>query len=146
MELPSAFLTGSFVEKNIYYFTNIDFENKEPHHFILVKRREGGILILSCCTTKWETVHKFVTSRKFPEETMVTIPKGTEGTELKKHTYINCNEYFEYTVEQFEALYNSGKVKSTGVLPGEHYLKIIAGMIASPEVEEELKDELAAIL
>ncbi|WP_069659218.1 hypothetical protein [Arcticibacter eurypsychrophilus] len=143
MDLPASVFSSMIKERAMYYFSAKKLIITDvPHHFIVIKKLSGGVLILSCCTSKFDTIYKFISLKKFPEETMVTIPAYTEDTKLTKHTYVDCNKYFEYTIREFEILYKKGGIKCTGTLPEEYYEKIVYGMIVSPEIEEELKDEL----
>jgi len=140
MDLPSSLFTSSIEEGNIYYFTTDQINTQVPHHFICIKKSDK-VVLFNCCTSNPDSMYKFVTAKKLSEETIVTIPAFTKGTELTKHTYINCNEDpIEFTLEQFTDKFKALKVKSTGTIDAEYFSKILAGIRASDMIDEEMKE------
>lgn len=143
MEIPAIAFSSTIEEKNIYLFSSDKLNTSVPHHFICLKKLAGDVVILSCCSSKYETAYNFIKLKKIPETTLVTIPAKTEGTEFTKHTYVNCNEYFELSISALEKMFLAGKIKATGALPNLYYEQIISGIKESPLIDQELKDELS---
>ena len=64
IKLPTAFFLSTIEERKVYYFTNQQLNTDIPHYHICIKRKSNDFLILSSCTSKFETVKKFVETRK----------------------------------------------------------------------------------
>jgi len=140
MDIPSSLVSSIIEEGKMYYFSSTKLNTSEPHHFICIKRSDQ-VLLFSCCTSKFESMTKFVQARKLREETIVTVPSATDGTKLTKHTYINCNEDpIEIALPDFIERLKNNSVKSTGTLPPEYMEKILIGIRASDMIDEEMKE------
>ena len=90
MKLPVELFLSSVEEKKVYYFASNKINSIEPHHYICIKRTDNDLLILSCCTSKFETIAKFVETRSLPPSTLVYI-KPSNQNPFTLDTYINCN-------------------------------------------------------
>lgn len=86
--------------RQILYFSCPELNTPEPHYFICICRQPEDIIILSCCTSRFETVEKLIERDRFPNETLVYIPSSDLENLFTKNTYVNCNEYFPYTIEE----------------------------------------------
>lgn len=147
MKLPIKLFTSSIKEQKILYFSSQHLNSDESHYFVCIKRTDNDVLILTCCTSKFDTVRKFVESRHLPNETLVWIkpdPKDSENP-FTIDTYVNCNNVFSYTMEEFQNMYSSNSLSIVGELSLNYYTQIINGLIASPLIEEEIKDCLPKI-
>ena len=140
MQLPTNLFLDGIQEKKVYYFSNNDLNTAIPHSYICLKRTPDDLLVLSCCTSKFETIRKFVETRNLPYETLVWLE--ADDIIFTKDTYINCNQYFEKTVEEFKDLYENGRIEFRGEISDSHFEQIIYGLIASPLIDEEIKDIL----
>ncbi len=140
MKLPVNFFLDTIQEKKVYYFSNSSMNTDIPHNYICLKRTPDDLLILSCCTSKFETIKRFIEIRELPYQTLVWI--RPDDAIFTKDTYINCNQYFSYTVEQFKQMYESGKIEFKGQIADSTFEEIIDGLLQSPLIDEETKDLL----
>lgn len=135
----NLFLTG-IQEKKVYYFSSTQINTPDPHYFICIKRCDNEVLILTCCTSQRDTVQNFIESRSLPYETMVWISPADNENPFKKDTYVNCNNTFYYTLEEFRNMYDSDKINFSGEISLNHYSQIIEGIQKSPLIDEETKE------
>lgn len=142
MKLPFTLLSNTIASGNIYFITKNVFVESGGHYFICIKKKTDGYIALSCCTSKYDTIMKFIKINGFPESTIVTIASGTEGTEFNRHTYIDCNNLEEISVNDFVNSMNEKNIRKAGQISDEIYGKIVNGLLDSPEIEDEMKDEL----
>jgi hypothetical protein len=107
MKLPVETFVEAIAERKVYYFASERLNTPEPHYYICIKKTDDDILILSCCTSQFETVKRFVETRNLPYETLVYINPDADDQNCPfyKQTFINCNEYHSYTVEDFKNMY-----------------------------------------
>lgn len=61
---------------------------------------------------------------------------------FKKDTYVNCNEYFPYTVDELWDLYCEGVLTIKGKLPDYSLQQLIIGFLDSEMIEDEIKGTL----
>jgi hypothetical protein len=144
LAFPPDWFKDSLVEKKIYYFTSTTINSDKPHHYICVKRRDDNVLIMSLCTSKFDTVKKFVESRGLPNETLVYVrPEPlNEDIPFDKETYVNCNNVHTFSVDELVERYTNGSVSLSGEIPDSYYHQIVTGLLASPLIAEEIKSEL----
>jgi hypothetical protein len=140
MESPEDIFINSISERKIYYFSTTKIRSSEPHYFICIKRTDNDILIMSCCTTKFDTIANFITSRNLPNVTLVYIPAKNQKSPFPKDTYINCNEPLTFTIEEFKNLFNSKAIKFSGELSESFYEQILTGIHASTMIDAETKE------
>ncbi len=145
MKLPVDLFVQGISERKIYYFSSDQINSLEKHHFVCIKRTEEDILILSCCTSQFETVKRFVESRSLPYETLVYIPPNGEDTPFVLQTFINCNQYFTYTIDEFVSMYESGSISHSGIIPEGIYSQIMVGVQRSPLIDNETKAIIATV-
>ncbi len=103
------------------------------------------IINLSCCTSQFDTVKRLIERNRFPRETLVYISKDDPENPFRKDTYINCNEYFQYSLEEFWGLYFNNKLKIIGSLPLDSFEQILIGFVKSEVIEQEYKEALPGI-
>lgn len=139
-ELSQLFEAG-IQPKEIYLFSSNYLNTPEPHYFICIKRTDGNILYMTCCTSKFDTVRRFVESRpEIPQTTVVWIKPNDPNHELYLDTYVNCNNVFSYTIEELMEMYKTGSVQYKGTISNNHYEQLLIGIHNSPLVDEEIKD------
>lgn len=139
MDFPPGLFGDSIEEKKVYRFTSTLISSDEPHYFICIKKTDGGLLLLTCCTSQRGTIDGLVKTRKLPLETIVYI-NHLEDNPFTKATYVNCNDVFPYTVAEFESKYLAGGLKFKGEISDHHYEQILNGIHASKLVNRETKD------
>jgi hypothetical protein len=142
--VPVELFKSTVQEKKVYFFSSTKLNTEKPHYFICIKRNNEDLLILSCCTSQQETVQKYIETRNLPHETMVWIkPEATNP--FLKNTFINCNNTFIYTLDDFESMYTTGKIKYSGEISLNHYSQIVTGIHKSPLIDEETKEMIPMI-
>jgi hypothetical protein len=125
-------------EQNIYLFASPQISSELPHYFICIKRCDGGLLYMSCCTSQYEKKVRFIESRSLPFETLVYI-RPTNEVPFNKETYINCNDVLLFSIEDLKNEVTNGELHFKGKISDNHYQQILKGIHASPLVEEEIK-------
>lgn len=97
------------------------------------------MLILVCCTSQFEKRKKFIELRGFPFETLVWLKPNSENG-LKIDSYVDCNSYFDYTIDEFARLYDSDILTFEGEISEADMEQIKIGIEESPLVEESIKE------
>lgn len=147
MKVPIESFISSIKERKVYYFSSDKINVDNPHYFICIKKTEQDILILTCCTSQFETIKRFVETRSLPYETLVWIKPNEEDDDnpFIVDTYVNCNKVFEHTIEEFRNKYNSDLISFSGEISMNYYSQIVNGLNLSPLIEGEIKDCLPKI-
>lgn len=142
MKLPCEAFIKSIEEKKVYYFSSTRLNTDEPHHYICIKKSDNDILILTVCTSKFDTVKNYVERAKLPNETLVWISPVDANNPFTKDTYVNCNTSFTYTLEEFREMYESDTIKHSGEINDGHYFQILDGLHASPLIDKDTKNTI----
>ena len=143
MKFPVNYFTDNIQERKVYYFSSTYLNTNTPHYFICIKKTDDEVIILSCCTSQFETVKRFVETRSLPYETLVYISSNDSINEVfDKDTYVNCNEYYQYTVDDFRKKYEEGLIVFSGEISESHYEQILTGFHTSPMISPEIKELL----
>jgi hypothetical protein len=142
MKLPTDLFLSAIDDKKIYYFSTTRINTEEPHHFICIKRTTEDILIMSCCTSQFNTVRRFIETRSLPMESLVWISPDSTSIEnpFTKDTYVNCNSCFTYTIDEFKSMYDNDAISYSGKVSDSHYEQILIGIHSSPLVDNETKE------
>ena len=143
MKFPTDTFIEAIQNKKVYYFSSTKINSDVPHHYIVVSKTDSNLLVLSICTSQFETIQRLIESRDLPNETLVYI-KPNEDNPFDENTYVNCNECFTYTIDEFRSMYDSDSIQYTGEISDAHYEQILTGIHASPLIEEEVKDSVPA--
>ena len=144
MDIPSNLLKNSIKEGNVYYFASTKINSSEPHYYVCIKKTDNDILIMSCCTSKYDTSYKYIQRNNLPLETLVYLDPQ-KNSFLSTKTYINCNSYIDFTIDDFLSKYTRGEIKLKGEINKDDYHQIVNGLIISPDIEEELKETLRTL-
>lgn len=137
---------NKITSRRIFKFSSPKLNTNIPHFFICLKRLDGGLLLMSVCTSQFTTVRRFVETRSLPAETIVYIPHKKDDNPFYRDTYVNCNEIHEHTVDEFIQLRQLRKIMDLGDLPEAYFQQIIAGILKSPLIDNEIKDVLSELL
>ena len=140
MKFSTDVFLGAIAAKKVYYFSSTKLNTPIPHHFVCVKRTDNEVLILTCCTSQFDTVSRFVESRNLPNSTLVWISPKDPANPFITDTYVNCNNSFSYTVDEFRAMYESDSVNFSGEIAEPHYVQILTGIHSSPMIDAETKE------
>ena len=62
-----------------------------------------------------------------------------KNTGLSDPTYVDCDNVFSISHENFDKYRAEGKIVFTGMLAGSDYQEVIKGVLASDIVEENIK-------
>jgi hypothetical protein len=83
-----------------------------------------------------------VDRKRFPHETIVFMSAADSANPFTKDTFINCNEYFPYSIDELWDMYNQTELTLKGDIPLDSYHQLVVGFHASPVIEFEIKDLL----
>ena len=138
---------GDTIEpRKIYKFSSNKINTPILHYFICIVRDDGDFLVMTCCTSQFEKRKKFIEARPdIPNSTLVWIDAPNDDNHLTKETYIDCNNYIEYSVAELQQKYNQEEITFEGEISEVHFLQIIQGLLDSPEIEDEIKEMLPII-
>lgn len=139
MKLPVSLFVEGISPGKVYYFSSEKLTTSVPHFFICVSRTENNLLILVCCTSQFEKRKKFIESRNLPYSTLVWI-KPNEDNGLNIDSYVDCNSYYDYMVNDFAKLYENDLLEYKGEISESHLEQIRIGLQDSPIIEEFVKD------
>jgi hypothetical protein len=142
MPLSKRDFEAEIKSAKILYFPCEELNTPIPHYFVCVCIHPPGTVNLSCCTSQFETVKRLIERGKYPNETLVYIPEHDTENPFNKKTYINCNEYFPYLIDELWDLYQNQSLEIFPELPLDSFEQIIIGFQKSPIIEEELKENL----
>lgn len=141
MKLPIDFFLQGINEKKVYYFSSVKLNTSVPHYFICVFKGADNTVILVCCTSDREDKRKKWIEKLGLHSTLVWIePDDNNG--LTKDTFVDCNTFFEYTVDAFKTMYENGLLDYKGEISATHYAQIINGLLDSPTIPTEFKELL----
>ena len=143
--LSRAEFEKQITSRKIFYFTSDALQTKVPHYFICIMVQPDKIINLSCCTSQFESVKRLIEKNRFPHETLVYIPQADPENPFRKDTYVNCNEYFQYSIDEFWELYYYTDFQIIGDLPLHSFEQILIGFMKSDVIEQEYKDLLPNI-
>ena len=105
---------------------------------------DTSTVVLVCCTSDKEDKRRKRIEKLNLHSTLVWIKPDTENG-LTKDTYVDCNTYFEYTIEEFTTLYENNLLEYKGIISETHYGQIILGLLDSPTIAIETKELLRNI-
>lgn len=142
LRFPINDFRESIGPQKIYFFSSRKISSDSPHYFICLKRTDNDVLILSCCTSQFETNLRIIRRNAWQEETLVWIKPGEGENPFTVDTYVNCNDTFLYTVDEFIAMYEAERLDYVGEVSDNHYRQILYGIQKSKKVEQEIKDML----
>lgn len=134
-------ILGSIQTGSVYYFEEEQLSSDEPHYFVVLNRspRTEDFLMLVCASSKVEKRVAIAERLGFPKETLVFLTP-LECKLFSKDTVIDCNSVFEKTAQSIIEKLEQKKLKvCTESLPEDLIPKLIAGVLASPQISEKVK-------
>lgn len=141
MKIPIEFFLQGIDEKKVYYFSSAKLNNSVPHYFICVLKGSSNTVILVCCTSDREDKRKKRIEKLGLHTTLIWVkPDSSNG--LTKDTFVDCNSFFEYSIEDFKAMYENDLLEYKGEISETHYEQIINGLLDSPTIPTEIKELL----
>ncbi len=142
MKLPEELFSDGIGERKVYYFSTPLINTGVPHYFICIRKRPDETLILTCCTSQFDTVRRFVETRQLPYETLVHISPKDDQNPFSKETYVNCNNCYISSISDFIIKYRTDAIEFSGEVSEIHYEQVLIGIHASPMIAEEIKNFL----
>jgi len=139
---PEAFFKSTLAPGTIYYFVNEEIQfSDEPHYHVIVSITENEKLLLTITTSQTEKKIKYIEKKKLPYETLVFI-KPDEENGLTKESAVNCNECYLVDLDYLRNKYDTDDIQVKGKVKQSILEQIIKGLLASPLIEEEIKERL----
>lgn len=146
MFIPFEAFIESVEERKIYFLAGNPPDNLISDHLhICLKKPDGSLLYMMCCTSQIEKVQKFIETRSLPFSTMVYLPSD-DNNALKKDTCVNCNNVHICSENEFKNYYNTNSVKFVGKISEGQFKQILQGIIDSTLIEQDIKDVVLEIL
>lgn len=141
-ELSNLF-AGTVSVQDVLLFRNSK-EVATPHFYICIRKTNNDVLFLVMSTTQQERLLRYIARNKIDISTIVAIKSKDEdaNSPMRKTCWINCNDVYQYTVDEISDLYKSGNIQAIGKLPHQYYQLIVNGICLSPMVDEEIKELL----
>jgi hypothetical protein len=141
MKLPIEFFLQGIDVKKVYYFSSPKLSTSVPHYFICVLKGSSNTVILVCCTSDREDKRKKRIEKLGLHTTLIWIkPDNSNG--LTKDTFVDCNSFFEYSIDDFKTMYENDLLEYKGEISETHYEQIINGLLDSPTIPTEIKELL----
>lgn len=139
---PDIQIKSTIQPGSVYYFTETSFYNPEPHYFIVLNKAplKDKFLILVNSTSQ---VEKAIKRRRHSPNTLVKID-NTEYAIFTKESVVDCNSVMKKTIEEIVDLLKSNKLSYKPEMPIGIIEKLREAVIASPIVENYIKEMLKA--
>lgn len=125
-------------EKDIFKFTS-DFPAATgqgiPNHYHICVKTEEAYMLFNCCTSQSGKVQNRM---KYFGRSYVKV-SHMKNTGLSELTYVDCDNIFSISHDDFDKYSKEGKIVFTGMLAGSDYQEVVKGVLASDIVEENIK-------
>ena len=140
MYLPGALFAQSVEEGKIYFFRNTCPIGVKGHMHVCIRIHEK-VYMFSSCTTQMATVRRRVELMGASLETYPCFKKDDINKFDADLTFINCNEVYECTTEEFsEYLADQSVIPFDGVIDANGMAAISKGIKLSKTVAKEIQD------
>lgn len=132
----------SLRQGTVYYFQHREMTSALPHFFIVINPNPcaSKTIILNVISSQIDKVK--LRRSTFPSNTLIEIFPNEYG-ELSKHSIIDCNTYKEISLNELINKLDTNQIQYRKDLPKNIIDNIIVGMLASPLIEQEIKDLLS---
>lgn len=126
---------------SVYYLRHRSLFSAEPHYFMVlnVDPHENDVLVLAVASSKVAGVRS--RSRKLPPETLVDISPA-DYADFALPSIVDCNYCFRVTKQELLQKLQAGLASEKLQLSGTILAKLRQGVLASPLIEDEIKDLL----
>ena len=139
MELPAELL-GQSVEAGEIYFFEDDKLPGVPGHMHACVCHKGTVLIFGTCSSQKNTAIRLAEYRHDDPRTYPLF-EPTDTNKFKKETYIDCNQVFAVSEEDFGSWRLSNKVQiKRGKMDAAEIQRLIDGILLSDRVAGEIQD------
>jgi len=138
---PEVQIKSSIKPGSVYYFPEKSFSSQAPYYFIVLNYSPltDEVLLLVCSSSQIEKVRR--RRRHLPIETLVDIGNH-EYSCFTVDSIVDCNNVFPKPIDELIRKRGLGELDLKGEMAIEIVEKLRAGVLASPLVNEELKDIL----
>ncbi|GEM_PF-807514 len=142
MILPVKYFLNNINIRKVYHFSSDKLSTQIPHYFICILCcTNDEKLILVCCTSDKNDKRKRRIEKLGLENTLIWI-KPDDKNGFSKDTYVDCNTFFEYSVDEFKIMYQRNLIEYKGEISESHLKQIIKGMLESPDIQEYIKTKI----
>lgn len=146
MFLPFETFIESVEERKIYFLKgNPPNDLISNHLHICLKKSDGKVLYMVCCTSQIDKVQKFIETRHLPLSTMVYLSPDNNNA-FEKDTCINCNNVHTCSEKEFKNYYNNDNVSFIGKISEGQFVQILQGIMGSTMIVQEIKNIISEIL
>ena len=139
---PDIQIKSTIQPGSVYYFTEESFTNPEPHYFIVVNKAplEDKFLILVNSTSQ---IERAIKRTRHTPNTLVKID-NTEYTIFTRVSVVDCNSVTKKTIDEIVSLLKSKQLACKPEMSIGIVKKLRDAVIASPIVENHIKEMLKA--
>ena len=147
MDFPEALIRGQIAPRKVYRFNDTvpNGTGIISGHWHICFKVKDSIVYLLCCTTKEQTIDKYLHANHLDDKTKVYIAPTTENG-LEKDTFLNCNTIRFCELDDLVKLLKDGLVQFTGEISDEEFQKIRIGILSSsvvePIIQEFVRDDV----
>lgn len=141
MELPAKLIGASAEESRIYLFKGDCPVGIADHMHVCIKRN-GQVLIFSTCSSQISTSIRLAQIRGWNINTYPVMAPDNDN-HFTAPTYINCNEVWQMSEEEFGRLYAEGKIsdtKGSGFINETGMRLISNGIKLSTQITDDVKE------
>jgi hypothetical protein len=140
MKLPHNLILTSLDTGKIYFFKTNPSIGISQHLHICIKKNDNKTIFFTCCTSREDTMNRLIKYQGLSPETIVWIKKDSINN-FKEDTFINCNNIFICTFDEFCANITADRISfPIGEISKTHYAQIINGILKSDLVPLEVQD------
>ncbi|MEN9919011.1 MAG: hypothetical protein RL662_1447 [Bacteroidota bacterium] len=139
MEVSLEVLLNTIREQTIYHFAQNPPAGIANHYHLCVKLNEN-YLLFGCLTSQENTMNRLIQLQGLDPCTIVAIKKDESNSLPKDWSYINCNNVYQMTADEFHAYYREGNVSFKGELSASDYYQVLIGIKQSRLVATEIKE------
>jgi len=128
---------------SVYHLQHRGLTSADPHYFIVLNLapRADSLLVLVVTSSQVANVRRL--SGALPPETLVEIsPADYRDPHFTLPSIVDCNHWFRVTKQELLQKFQTGLAWEKAPLPPPILAKLRQGALASPVIEEEVKDLL----
>jgi hypothetical protein len=126
---------------SVYYLQHRCLSSAEPHFFVVLNLDPLGdnFLILAVASSNVENVrHRY---KDLPPETLVEISPA-DYPDFRLPSIVDCNHWFPVTKQELLHKLKTGLASEKAPISSALLARLRQGMLASPLIEDELRDRL----
>ena len=123
---------------SVYYLQDRSLTSPEPHYFVVLNLDPNGdeFLVMVVVSSNISGVH--ARFRNLPASTLVEI-SPVDYSPFTKQSIVDCNHFFRVTRLELLQKLQTGIASECSQLRADILAKLRAGILASPLIEDEIK-------